>query len=378
MTWPGRERIERLTTPLDLVMALALAAGAAAETWGYGGDRLGVRVALATATALALLGRRRWPSVSAALIGLLMATQSIATESPDEIAVLLTLLVSAFSVAAEASRREAVLGLGLLGMSIAISIALDPSDSVSNIPPTLLLFLGLPASLGFAFRRRGRALADLAIDNAALQLETRQAVDDERRRIAAELHDVVSHAVTLIAVQAEAGQALLGENPEAARRSLVAIGDTSRDALSELHSLVALLREPDVSDAGRGLASLDALVEGVRAAGLLVQLDRTGEVDGLPPAVDQAAYRVVQEALTNALRHSRRPEVDVSIVTGSDDVRLQVTSRGAPHRSAYGGTGSGLSGLRERVAALGGSFESGPLADDCYRVAAVLPRAVAR
>jgi signal transduction histidine kinase len=124
----------------------------------------------------------------------------------------------------------------------------------------------------------------------------------------------------------------------------------------------------------RGLAGLEALIEGVRAAGLQVRVDQQGVQRGLAPAVDQAAYRVVQEALTNALRHSRRPEVEVSVETGADDVRLQVTSTGARHQSAYGGTGSGLAGLRERVDALGGSFEAGPLTGDRYRVAAVLPR----
>jgi signal transduction histidine kinase len=368
--------MERLTTPVDLVLALALAVGAAAETWAYGGDRVEIRVILATATALALVGRRRHPSVSAGLVGLLMASQSIATESPDEIAVLLTLLVSAFSVAAEAARREALLGLGLLGMSIAVTIALDPSDSVDNIPPTLLLFLVLPASLGFAFRRRARAMDELTLDNETLQREAQLRVDDERRRIARELHDVVSHAVTLIAVQAEAGLSVLDRDPDAARRNLSAIGDTSRDALAELHSLVTLLREPDATDGARGLAGLDALIDGVRAAGLHVHVDRSGQDSDVSPAVDQAAYRVVQEALTNALRHSRRPEVDVSVATGDDDIRLQVTSTGARHQSAYGGTGSGLAGLRERVLGLGGSFEAGQLADDCYRVAAVLPRVV--
>jgi signal transduction histidine kinase len=369
-----RRWLGRLTTPFDAALAGSLAVGAGAETWANGGHLATVRVVLAVATALALLPRRRLPVLSAGLIAAGMTLESLVSESPDEIGVLLAVLVSAFSVGAETEVRRAVLGLGLLAVSLTIVIAVDPSDSPSNIPPTLVLFLGLPGGLGVAFRRRDRALVRLALDNEALQRRAQEAVDDERRRMARELHDVVSHAVTLIAVQAEAGQAVLDEDPAAARRTLASIGDTSRDALAELHSLVALLREPDGDETLQGLDRLPALVEGVRAAGVPVHVAETGVRGDLSPAVNQAAYRLVQEALTNALRHSRRPDVVVALSSTPDSLGVRVTSRGPRHQSAYGGTGSGLDGLRQRVLALGGTFEAGPLSDDGYELCAELPR----
>jgi signal transduction histidine kinase len=369
-----RQWLGRLTTPFDAVLAGSLAVGAGAESWAHGGDLAMVRVVLSTATALALLPRRRLPVLSAGLVGAGMTLESLVSESPDEIGVLLAVLVSAFTVGAETEARRALVGLGLLAVALTIVIAVDPSDSPSNIPPTLVLFLGLPGGLGLAFRRRDRALVRLALDNEALQRRAQEAVDDERRRMARELHDVVSHAVTLIAVQAEAGQAVLDQDPAAARRTLASIGDTSRDALAELHSLVALLREPDGDETLQGLDRLPALVEGVRAAGVPVHVVETGVRGDLAPPVNQTAYRLVQEALTNALRHSRRPDVEVALSSTPDGLGVRVTSRGPRHQSAYGGTGSGLDGLRQRVLALGGTFEAGPLAEDGFEVCAVLPR----
>jgi signal transduction histidine kinase len=369
-----RRRVSRLTTPFDALLAVSLAVAAGAETVAHGGDLAMVRTVFAVATALALLPRRRLPVASAGLLSAGMALESLLSESPDEIGVLLAVLVSAFSVGSEAEVRRALLGLGLLAVGLAVTIAVDPSDSASNIAPTLVLFLGLPGGLGMAFRRRDRALVRLALDNEALQRQAQEAVDEERRRMARELHDVVSHAVTLIAVQAEAGQAVLEDDPVAARRALASIGDTSRDALSELHSLVALLREPSSDERLEGLDRLPALVEGVRAAGVPVEVVETGERGELAPAVNQVAYRLVQEALTNALRHSRRPDVVVALTGTPDGLGVRVTSHGPRHQSAYGGTGSGLDGLRERVVALGGTFEAGPLSEDRYQLCAELPR----
>ncbi len=364
---------ERYTTGVDAALAGILAAGAGVETLLHGGDYVALRAAFAVLTAASLVLRRRHPPISAALVAAGLALESLVTESPDEIAVLLCVLVSAFSVAAEAERREAFLGLGPLAMAVAVSISVDPSDEAANIPPTLMLFIVLPAVLGFAFHARGRDLAGLALRNEVLVRGAERAIDDERRRIARELHDVVSHAVTLIAVQAEAGQARFDDDPDSARRALAAIGDTSRDALSELHSLLALLRAPEEPTFLPGLAGLPALIEGVRAAGLTVDLRQVGVPAALPASANHAAYRVVQEGLTNALRHSRRPTVVVEVAHDPGQLRLSVTSRGAPHHSAYGGTGSGLVGLRERIESEGGSLESGRADRATYVVTAVLP-----
>ncbi|GEP34864.1 hypothetical protein NSZ01_26320 [Nocardioides szechwanensis] len=370
----GERADPRWTGWWDLALAAALLAATVVETALATDDDVLLRILLASLAPLGLFWRRTQPALSVALVSLALASESVVTESPDQVALLLGILVSAFSVAAYAERREALLGLGLLAAAISLSISVDPSDSVSNIPPTLALFLALPAGLGFAFRRRGRDLATLAGSNEALRREAETAVEDERRRIARELHDVVSHAVTLIAVQAEAGQALLDTEPEGARRALAAIGATSRDALAELHAMLSLLREPAGSDAPAGLSRLTALVEGARAAGVGVSLTEEGSPGGLTPAVDQAAFRFVQEGLTNAMRHTLSPRVDIVLRHDTEALHLRVDSTGPTHQSSYGGTGSGLAGLRARVLALGGTFEAGPGATSGYSVVATLPR----
>jgi hypothetical protein len=164
---PLRSLAGRLTTPADLLLAAALSAGAVVETVAHGGDRVGLRTILAVATTAALALRRRAPAVSALLVATWLAVESLATESPDEAAVILAVVVSAFSVGAYAAVREALTGLALLGMSIAISISVDPSDSLSNIAPTLLLFIVVPGALGLAFGRRGRDLAALELRTVA-------------------------------------------------------------------------------------------------------------------------------------------------------------------------------------------------------------------
>jgi signal transduction histidine kinase len=370
-TRPGRVSAELVR---DLWLPLPLAALAVVESALAGGDRVVLRCVLAGATVLGLVARRHQPGLSAAWVATGLAAESVVTESPDEAGVLLAIIVSAFSVAVTPNRRETVLGLGMLALAITVSISLDPSDSASNIPPTLVLFLGLPAGLGLVFGRRGRALARMAEENAELQEEARMAVSRERQRLSHELHDVVSHAVTLIAVSAEAGATQVRSDPDAAERAFTAIADTSRDALAELQVLLALLREDAADAPAPGLDHLDVLVAGVRASGTRVDLERSGERGPIDATVDRVGYRVVQEALTNALRHSRAPELDVQVSEEPSRVSLRVTSRGTPHRSTYGGTGSGLAGLRERVEALGGQLTAGRDDEGAFVVSALLPR----
>ncbi|WP_182481492.1 sensor histidine kinase [Nocardioides immobilis] len=359
----------------DLWLPVPLAMVAAIETAAAGGELDLLRTVIAVTTVLGLVGRRHQPALTAAWVATGLAVESASTESPDEIGVLIAIIVAAFYVGGLESRRELVLGLGMLGLSVTVSIALDPSDSLANVPPTLLLFLGVPAGLGAAFGRRGRALAGMAVVNEDLRREAAEAVAAERRRLSHELHDVVSHAVTLIAVTAEAGATVVRSDPGAAERSLAAIADTSRDALAELQALLALLEADAPDPATAGLARLDALVGGVRATGAVVELIRHGQLPELTRDVDLAAYRVVQEAMTNALRHSRTPRLRVEVVGDEDHATLRVVSSGAAHRSTYGGTGRGLVGLRDRVEALGGELAVGQADDGSYVVEATLPGA---
>lgn len=320
-----------------------------------------LRASLAGLTVASLAVRRSLPGLAAAWFGGAMAAEAVLTESTDELAVLLACLVVAYSVAAHAPPREALLGGTVLALGVAFTIATDPSDTVNNIVPSVLLFVGLPFAVGAAMRRRTQRIAALTLETEALAREAEVAVDAERRRIARELHDVVSHAVTLISVQAEAGQAVIDRDPEAARRSLASISQVSRDALAELGRLLGVLHSHDADPAPEpGLAQLPSLMEGAREAGLEIHLTESGTRGPLDPESDRCAYRTVQEGLTNALRHTADARVSIEVEYHDDAVVATVRAIGRAHTSSYGGSGRGLTGLRERVAGLGGTFAAGP------------------
>jgi signal transduction histidine kinase len=312
------------------------------------------------ATIGCLLVRRTFPLVAIGGVSIGIVAQSVLLESPEEVGVLLAVIVASFTLAVHASRRDLVTGTVLVSMAVAVAVATDPSDSTSNIVPTLLLFVGLPIGLGLTVRRRQRDLETLRLAAIASADEAAEAVEAERRRIARELHDVVSHAVTLVAVQAEAGQSLIGRDPAAAERCLAAIGEASRDALVELDRMLHVLRDADgdrpLPEAG--LDRVPALVEGARSAGLTVELAQEGNAATLPAPTQACAFRVVQEGLTNALRHAPGSSVRVLLAGDRDGLGIEVQTSGRRRASSYGGSGRGLVGLRERVVSLGGSLET--------------------
>ncbi len=367
----------RLPPRSDLVLGAALVALVVVETLAnHDAPRPGLRAALAGLAVASVAVRRSSPVLAAAVFSGGMTAEALATESPDENGILIAILVVSYSVGRHLPRTEALLSVGLVTLALTVAIATDPSDSVSNVPLSVVLFVLVPFGLGAALRRRVRDVAALSLRTEALEDEADRAVAAERRRIARELHDVVSHAVTLVAVQAEAGLSVLDGDREAARRSLTAIGQVSREALAELARLLAVLEdegEPGSPDAG--LSQVGHLVAGARAAGLDVTLGDTGEAHHLDAAVDHCAYRVVQEGLTNALRHASDARVGVVLDRHPDRVEVLVRSLGTPHASSYGGTGRGLAGLRERVVGLGGRFEAGRTVGEEFEVRAVLPTA---
>ena len=365
--------LRRWSTPADALLAVAFVVAAVVESLGNDAAPYPPARAVLGALAVAAVAvRRTFPTVAAGMFAGGMAIESLATEAPDDVAILLACILVSYSVAAHAPRRESVMGGALLVMAVSVALATDHADSGSNIPCTVRHVVGVPFGLGMAMRRRQQHIAALTLETHALAREAEAAVDVERRRIARELHDVVSHAVTLIAVQAEAGQAVIDRDPVAARRSLEAIGQVSREALEELGRLLAVLRDEEPHGEA-GLASLSSLVAGVRAAGLSVTVREEGTTDSLDPMADRCAYRVVQEGLTNALRHTRGARVEVVVRRGQSSVLVSVTSQGRRHTSAYGGTGRGLVGLRERVQALGGVLEADSVGEDEFVLRAEIP-----
>ncbi|WP_432083871.1 histidine kinase [Streptomyces sp. WAC 04229] len=201
--------------------------------------------------------------------------------------------------------------------------------------------------------------------------------DEERLRIARELHDVLAHSISVINVQAGVGLALLDSDPEQARTALTTIKDQSKEALGEVRQVLDALRTP--GDAPRapapGLDRLPELVEQAASAGLTVEVE--GEPPRLSPGTDLAAFRIVQEALTNVVRHSGSRHARVRLDRDGRTLRLRVDDDGPATNADAGGSGNGLAGMRERAAALGGTIEAGPRADGGFRVLAALPIDVA-
>ncbi|MEV0779908.1 sensor histidine kinase [Streptomyces sp. NPDC050428] len=219
--------------------------------------------------------------------------------------------------------------------------------------------------------RREQWIHDRAERAAA---EARRA-DEERLRIARELHDVLAHSISVINVQAGVGLALLDSDPEQARTALTTIKAASKEALGEVRQVLDTLRTS--GDAPRapapGLDRLPELVEQAAGAGLSVELEDEGERVALSPGADLAAFRIVQEALTNVVRHSGSRTAHVQLGYGADVLTLRIDDAGPATGDEAGGSGNGLVGMRERAAALGGTIEAGPRPDGGFRVRASLP-----
>ncbi|MFI8181648.1 sensor histidine kinase [Actinacidiphila glaucinigra] len=208
----------------------------------------------------------------------------------------------------------------------------------------------------------------------------RRRADEERLRIARELHDVLAHSISVINVQAGVALALMDERPEQARQALTTIKAASKEALGEVRQVLGTLRGPGEAprSPAPGLDRLPELLEQAAGAGLAVDITRDSRAAGLPPGVDLAAFRIVQEALTNVIRHSGSRTARIRITRRGDAVELQVdddgpATTGTDRAHDSGGGGNGLLGMRERAAALGGTVEAGPRTEGGFRVLALLP-----
>ncbi|XIG78456.1 two-component sensor histidine kinase [Streptomyces sp. SGAir0957] len=219
-------------------------------------------------------------------------------------------------------------------------------------------------------RRQQREQARAERERAA-----RRRADEERLRIARELHDVLAHSISVINVQAGVGLALLDSDPEQARTALTTIKDASKEALGEVRQVLDTLRAPGAAPRAPapGLDRLPELVEQAATAGLTVDVQADGERPPLSPGADLAAFRIVQEALTNVVRHSESRRAQVQLAYHYASLTLTVDDDGPSSHAEAGGSGNGLAGMRERAAALGGTIEAGPRPDGGFRVVAELP-----
>jgi signal transduction histidine kinase len=229
-------------------------------------------------------------------------------------------------------------------------------------------------AVGRALSERGRRAAELEVRADRLQREHESAVAEERARIARELHDVIAHSVSVMTVQAGAARLLLDGDPERARDSLLSLENTGRQALADMRRLLGILRSDHERAALRpqpGIGDVPALVDQMRAAGLRADLSIEGEPKPLAPGVDLTAYRIVQEALTNALKHAAPAPARVAVRYARDTLAVEVVNDG-PLRG-NGRPGHGLVGMRERVGLYGGTLTAGPTDEGGFRVHAELP-----
>ena len=373
----------------DVLIAGAVAVVAQAETWATAEyEPKAAFAAAALAMCLALAWRRIAPIVVLIAVFMPLLAMATAGERLDSTYIMLVLLIAFGTVGLACERRRAVAGLAI-GLSLLLVLLLIERASVSaggEAPPIGdLVFLGGIFGIvwGLAVGLRERSLRAGELEQRADRLErereerARAAVAAERARIARELHDVVAHSVSVIAVQTGSMRRRLRHERPRETAELAAIEQTARQALAEMRRMLGLLRTDDegpVLAPQPGIGQIDQLVEHARATGLSVELDLEGDPRPLPPGVDLAAYRIVQEALTNVLKHAGPARAQVAVRFRERELELEVSDDGRGAVGAHDdGGGHGLVGMRERVALYGGSLAAGPGGDGGFTVTAQLP-----
>jgi signal transduction histidine kinase len=323
---------------------------------------------------LSLAWRRRYPLTVLAVSTIAVAVYSLLGYVNG--AALIAPILALYAVASQVSaRRAAVAAVATLAVLMTVTAANNPFGRISGGGFDIIPFMVAAALFaGIAVANRRAYVA--SIQDRAEQ-DARRRIDEERLRIARELHDVVAHTMATINVQAGVAAHVLPTKPEAAADALAAIKTASKEGLRELRAILNLLRQADDADPVQpapGLAQLDALVEGTRRAGLPITLTVTGAPYPLPAAVDLAAYRIVQESLTNVIRHAGPAAATVSVSYHPHELGIDVTDTGhGPPASAGSTAGHGQAGMRERAASVGGTVQAGPRPGGGYQVAARLP-----
>ncbi len=337
--------------------------------------------------ALPVLTRSRWPgaSMTAAMVAILVVVSPAAVY----VTVPFPAVLCGYTLAARHGRRVALLAAaGGLPAVLAILTVHSPHSLVSLDTGRNLALVVLPLALGVAAHdRRAYTAALVARAESAersREEETRRRVGEERLRIARDVHDLVAHTMVAINVQAGVGAHLLERDPEQARATLRDIKRVSGEALGDLRGLLGLLRDEDLPDAApvrpvQGLDGIADLRDGLASAGVEVDVRIDPAVVTLPAAVGATGYRIVQEALTNVMRHAGPTSARVRVGRRDDDILIEVEDDGgrAPVPLRDTGSGHGLRGMRERAAAAGGSLEAGPRDGGGWRVTASLPAGAA-
>jgi signal transduction histidine kinase len=316
------------------------------------------------AAALILLWRRTRPfEVVVVAFGSLIVLDLVSLLSVHEsvgLYMMVCVVLLPYSLFRWGSGREIVIGLAFILVALFVGLAVDNTGLVDSVFGSM--FLLFPATLGAAVRYRSSSRVR-ELDQVRLR---------EREQLARELHDTVAHHVSAIVIRAQAGRVVAATDPGAAMDALVVIEAEASRTLAEMRVMVAGLRADDAAELAPqpGVADLERLA---RSAGLLVDVDLSGDLDDLGPSVGAAIYRIAQESITNAVRHARdATRIDVRVAGDADCVRLTIRDDG--EAGSAGPVGYGLVGMTERATLLGGSFEAGPGPDRGWTVEAVLPR----
>ncbi|MCP2335072.1 sensor histidine kinase [Actinomadura rupiterrae] len=404
-----RPRLRPAAWPVWIVPAFLAAfqvvgtEGAAHNRWRHDGQPMPTGTRLDAFAFVLILGgpavlllRRRHPVVALAATGVITGLYFLRAYpyGPVPLAAFVAILAALYA----GHRREAWAGtLGGLAVFFAVAqaIGVAPEERGAaghlfpvprpDLPGVLFALAWVLVVLVTGELMRMRAQRSAAAERSRAERERRQA-SEERLRMARELHDVLAHNVSMINVRAGVALHLLDDDPAEARAALTAIKEASKEVLTEMRSVIGALRAQDESaprSPTAGLARLDELASRARASGLRVEAETTGAVRPLPAALDLAAFRIVQESLTNAAKHGGPGPVTVRVLVAYGEheltVRVEDDGRGAaspadpPDPEALPSSGSGLRGMRERAAALGGSFRAGPRPGGGFRVEAVLP-----
>jgi signal transduction histidine kinase len=378
--------VSRLRPRLWVLLDCVIAASFAVAVVGSAGPPLGTSIAsqevgqlLTLLAVVAAAGRRLWPVpalVVAHVTACVLAVLGFGTLGFLPVAYVI------YVIPLQVPRRPAITALATVLITTVASITIGPTPSEARAGlmdirvVTVATVIAASWTIGLGVRQQRAYTAGL---REQAERRAQAEVAEERMRIARELHDVVAHGMSLIAVQAGVANHVIAERPEEAARALASIEATSRAALVEMRRLLGVLRGSNGADTGPvlhpapSLADLDTLVSATSQAGVRVDLEVRGEPRRpLPHGVDLTAYRIVQEALTNVVKHSGAAASRVVLTYEHDAVRIEVTDQGRGS-SAPPGDGHGLVGMRERVALYGGEFDAGPLPGRGFRVAARLP-----
>jgi signal transduction histidine kinase len=357
---------------LDLVLATVLAITSELEAW-FGGVTGQERLVVAIAGPLmagTVAVRRRYPAAAGIAAALIAETVAIAWKPPNTVSFGIAWLCSMYALTVWTSTRAFAVGAAVVTLPTLVSVAIrgEPKGGASFAVITLAVMLLVRRVVGD--RERRAQIAERERD-----LVAREAVVEERARIARELHDVIAHHVSMIVLQAGAERRVLDGANTSTREVLETVERTGRSALTEMRRLLGMLRG-DASDPltpQPGLTDVPTLVGQLREAGLPVELHVEGELLELPVGIELSAYRIVQEALTNALKHAGEASATVNIRYGLDSLELEIVDDGAGTPALVASGGHGLVGMRERVALYGGRLDAGRRPGGGFAVRVLLP-----